>query len=308
MDTEALGRVVGENHPVVEFERLVEDLTEEVWIQPEIDDDLVGRLRDAADIRVAGTEAGGVDLNGLLRLLFAHESSLVEGSRKERGRERYRTCPVRATGFSRSLHRGSAPDEDGAALMEITDAILLRKTKLTETSLIVTWLTSSHGKLKTVAKGARQAKSRFAGRLDLFFTCEIQWARSRKSELHGLHEVELKEPHDALRRDLDRVRLASYFVELIELVTEADHPVPELYDLLSRGLRHVNESGPSLRALEHFERELARTTGILQPAVSAAVAIGRAYHKLPVVRADLVKRLKETNEQAVPEEPRESGL
>jgi recombinational DNA repair protein (RecF pathway) len=52
--------------------------------------------------------------------------------------------------------------------LDTTPAILLRKMKLTETSLIVTWLTEHHGKLKTVAKGARQAKSRFAGRLDLF--------------------------------------------------------------------------------------------------------------------------------------------
>ncbi|MEI9894387.1 MAG: recombination protein O N-terminal domain-containing protein [Chthoniobacter sp.] len=53
--------------------------------------------------------------------------------------------------------------------METTAALLLRKTKLTETSLIVTWFTEAHGKIQTVAKGARQPKSRFAGLLDLFF-------------------------------------------------------------------------------------------------------------------------------------------
>jgi DNA repair protein RecO (recombination protein O) len=176
--------------------------------------------------------------------------------------------------------------------MDSTHAILLRKTKLTETSLIVTWLTATHGKLKTVAKGARQPKSRFAGRLDLFHECEIAYVRSRKSDLHTLREAELREAHTGLRLEFDRVALAAYAVELLELVTEAEHAVPELFDLLRRLLRHLGEKAASRRALEHFENELARLLGITHPQVSAAVAIGRAYHRLPSSRRELLARLK----------------
>src|SRR5436190_15589107 len=160
--------------------------------------------------------------------------------------------------------------------METTVAILLRRTKLTETSLIVTWLTEMHGKIKTVAKGARQPKSRFAGRLDLFFECEIQFARSRKSELHTLREVVIREPHDGLRLDYERVALVAYFVELLELVTEPDHPMPEIFDLLHRALTYLQAHPSSRLALEHFESELVRLLGIQHPEVSSAVAIGRA--------------------------------
>ena len=38
----------------------------------------------------------------------------------------------------------------------------------------------------------------------------------------------LRKPHEGLRLDYTRVALAAYFVELIELVTETDHPAPEL--------------------------------------------------------------------------------
>lgn len=176
--------------------------------------------------------------------------------------------------------------------MENTAAILLRKTKLTESSLILTWLTETHGKLKTVAKGARQPKSRFAGRLDLFFECDIQFSRSLRSELHTLREVALRAPHEALRRDYRLVELAAYFVELIEVVTEPDHPVPEIFDLLQRALAHVSLNPPTLRALEHFESELARLLGIKQPAVSAVNALGRAYHHLPRGRGDIVRNLQ----------------
>ncbi|MEO8352927.1 MAG: DNA repair protein RecO [Chthoniobacteraceae bacterium] len=176
--------------------------------------------------------------------------------------------------------------------METTDAILLRRTRLTESSLIVTWLTHDHGKLKTVAKGARQPKSKFAGRLDLFFDCEIQIARSRHSDLHALREVVLKHPHEHLRHDYDRVAAAAYFVELIELVTEADHPVPEFYDLLRRALGHLDANPTSLRAVEHFEKETARLLGIDNPNVAPAIALERNYHRLPKARADLLSRLK----------------
>jgi len=182
---------------------------------------------------------------------------------------------------------------DAFDVLETTPAILLRKTKLTETSLIITWFTEAHGKIQTVAKGARQPKSRFAGVLDLFFDCEIQFARSRKSELHILREVVLRNPHEGLRLDYTRVALAAHFVELIELVTETDHPAPELHDLLHRGLVYLNEHPATLRALLHFETELTRLLGIQgQENVTPAVAIGRVYHRLPKGRPALLKMLK----------------
>ncbi len=177
--------------------------------------------------------------------------------------------------------------------METTNALLLRKTKLTETSLIVTWFTAEHGLIKTVAKGARNPKSRFAGELDLFFDCEIQFSRSRRSELHILRETRLRDPHEGLRTNHERVALAAYFVELLELVTEPGHPAPELHDLLARAFGFLNTHPASRRPMLHFETELARLLGIQNANVTAAVAIGRAYHRMPSSRAALLKRLPE---------------
>jgi DNA repair protein RecO (recombination protein O) len=173
--------------------------------------------------------------------------------------------------------------------VETTAAILLRKTKLTETSLIVTWLTESHGRLKTVAKGARRPRSAFAGKLDLFFDTEIQFARSKKSELHTLREVVLKNPREGVRKNYQSVQLASYFVELVELVTEPDHAVPEIYDLLKRALDFLNANAPTKRALLHFESELTRVMGVQNKnAASPAQAIGHLCGRLPQGRQDLL--------------------
>ncbi len=175
--------------------------------------------------------------------------------------------------------------------MNSTPAILLRRARLSDTSWIITWLTEGAGRVKTAAKGARRPRSPFAGKLDLFFLEEISFTLSRKSDLHTLREVVLIEPFEGLRADFLRTELAAYFVELIELVTEPEQPVPELFDLLLRALRHLNTAKPALRSLLHFESELVRLLGIHgQPGVTPAVAIGRAYHTIPSPRAGLLKR------------------
>lgn len=172
---------------------------------------------------------------------------------------------------------------------------MLRKFKLTETSLIVTWFTETHGKIKTVAKGARRPKSPFAGRLDLFFSAEITLARSAKSELHSLREVVVRDPREGLRTSYARTRLASYFVELVEMTTEPDHPAPDVFDLLRRALDFLAKDEPTRRAMLHFERELSRllgVTGVFNPDAEPAGAIARLTGgSLPPDRAKLLASL-----------------
>ncbi len=193
--------------------------------------------------------------------------------------------------FAASRH---APLEAKDGAVQTTPAILLRKTRFSETSLIVTWFTRDLGKIKTVVKGALRPKSRFTGVLDLFFDCEISIARSAKSDLHTLREAVLTDARSGLRTDHRRVALASYFVELAELTTEPEHPIQELHDLLHRAFAHLDQHPASERALLHFESELARLLGIAHPALSPIVAIGRAHHRIPSARAACLTMLQKT--------------
>lgn len=170
-------------------------------------------------------------------------------------------------------------------------AQLMRTTRLTDTSLIVEWFTESHGILKTVAKGARRPGSPFAGKLDLFFSAEISWSRARGGELHALREVAVGDSRKNIRRDYDATLLAAYFCRLLELAVEREHPEPELYDLLRRGLDHVNNAGASSRGLRHFEHELARMQGIGDGNRQAAPALREALGALPGQREQLLERL-----------------
>ncbi len=178
--------------------------------------------------------------------------------------------------------------------MESTAAILLRKRKLSDTSLIISWCTESLGCIQTVAKGARRAKSVFAGKLDLFFEAEIQIARSRKSSLHTLTEVVLRNPFGGIRQSYLRAQTAAYFVELIEICTESDHHEPELFALLRRAFGYLNENDPTLRAVSHFETELARIAGVHDAKLlknDPAVALANLFGRLPSSRQSLRKAL-----------------
>jgi DNA repair protein RecO (recombination protein O) len=178
--------------------------------------------------------------------------------------------------------------------MESTAAILLRKRKLSDTSLIISWCTESLGCIQTAARGARRAKSPFAGKLDLFFEAEIQIARSRKSNLHTLTEIVLKNPFGGIRKNFRRTQTASYFVELIELCTESDHHEPELFSLLRRAFTYLSANDPDLRAVLHFETELARIAGVHDAKMvksNPALALANLFGRLPSSRGDLLKAL-----------------
>jgi DNA repair protein RecO (recombination protein O) len=186
--------------------------------------------------------------------------------------------------------------------VQSTAAILLRKRKFSDTSLIVSWCTESLGCIQTMAKGARRAKTPFAGKLDLFFETEISVVLSRKSTLHTLAEVVVRNPFAGIRENYPRTQAASYFVELIEICTERDHHEPELYSLLRRAFGYLDKNNPNLRAISHFETEVARVAGVHDTKrlnADPAFALGNLFGKLPLSRTPLLKALvSETKSKA----------
>ena len=171
-----------------------------------------------------------------------------------------------------------------------TEAILIRTTRLTDTSLIVHWFTESDGLLKTVAKGALRPKSAFAGKLDLFFSGEIGIAPARKGELHILREVAISNWRQGLRRQYATTLMAGYFCQLVEAAVEPGHADALLHDLLRRGLDHLDVEEPSLKALRHFERQLAEILGV-SGAGSGEDALRGHIGKLPGARMEIMERL-----------------
>lgn len=177
--------------------------------------------------------------------------------------------------------------------IEKATGILIRKTPLTETSLIVHWCTAEHGLIRTVARGARRPGSPFSGKLDLFYSAELEWQPAKRSDLHALREVAVTDFRHGLQAAWPRVLCASYFIRLLESAAEAETPVESLYDLLRRALDYLTTHDPTVKAVLHFERELARDFGIHgEPGVAPITALRPMLTRIPEQREPLMKHLE----------------
>src|SRR5687767_5737964 len=144
---------------------------------------------------------------------------------------------------------------------ERASGIILRTRTFTETSLIVQWITADLGRISTVAKGARRAKSPFVGKLDLFYAANFSFQRSRRSELHTLREIQVLDAHAKLREELAWIHQCSYFAVLLERSTETETPVTELYQLFESALGALPKFAPGARFVYAFELKLLALLG-----------------------------------------------
>jgi DNA repair protein RecO (recombination protein O) len=147
-------------------------------------------------------------------------------------------------------------------MIESATGIILRTRPLTETSLIANWLTPNFGRISTVAKGARRPKSPFAGKLDLFYEADISFSRSRRSELHTLRELNLRQTHPVLRQDLESLQQASYATALVEQVTETETPLLAVFELMHGLLEHLQHPPPRPQTIFAFELKLLNELGL----------------------------------------------
>jgi DNA repair protein RecO (recombination protein O) len=147
-------------------------------------------------------------------------------------------------------------------MVETATGVVLRTRPLTETSLIVHWLTPNLGRLATVAKGARRPKSPFLGKLDILYLADFSFSRSRRSELHVLREITLRDTHAFLRQDLGYLQQAAYCIRLIEQTTETETPLLGLHELLIGLVQALPDQACQPRTVLAFELKLLNELGL----------------------------------------------
>jgi DNA repair protein RecO (recombination protein O) len=147
-------------------------------------------------------------------------------------------------------------------MIQNATGLILRTRPLTETSLIVHWLTPTLGRIATVAKGARRPKSPFLGKLDLFYEADFSFSRSRHSDLHILREAGLREMHGAIREDILKLRQAAYAAAFIEQATETETPLPAVFELLRGFLDCLCRQNPAAQLVFAYELKLLVQLGL----------------------------------------------
>ena len=112
--------------------------------------------------------------------------------------------------------------------------IVLRKTKLSESDLILTMLSSDGSQIRSVAKGARKPSSPFSSRLELFSSCDVLLARGRNLDI--VKEARLVSSCEHIRRSVERASCAAPAAEVLERVSEQGLCYPKLFDMTQTAL------------------------------------------------------------------------
>ena len=174
--------------------------------------------------------------------------------------------------------------------MEQTPAILLRKTPWSETSLHCLADRAIRNRANRRARSAR-AKSPFAGRLDFSTLPTLPSRLAAKAICIPCAKSALKSVFDVADAGSAGFYLASYFGELAGIAAPSMHPAPEVFDLMQRGIDFVQRAPASLKALNHFEKELCRILGVHDPAgeIPAIDALGSLYGTIPASREMALK-------------------
>ena len=142
------------------------------------------------------------------------------------------------------------------------DAIALRIHPFGNTSRIVVWLSRTHGKLATLAKGSQREKSAFLGQYDLFYTCEVLFYAREQRNLHILKECFPLDPRPVFRTDWRACAAASYAASLLDRAMPFGSAPAGLYALLAGTLDRLAARTPGPAFLPRFELLLLQELGL----------------------------------------------
>jgi len=129
-----------------------------------------------------------------------------------------------------------------------TRALSLKKTKLGETDLIVTFLAADGCQVRAVAKGARKPGSRLGGRVEPYTVVDLLLHTGRT--LETITEAEIVAAHGAIRSDYDRAQAASVVADFLDKVSVECQTEDRLFGLACATLDAIDVAeGDALLAL-----------------------------------------------------------
>ena len=145
-----------------------------------------------------------------------------------------------------------------------TQAFALKTQDYRDTSLLATFYTRDHGKIRGIVKGIRDTRARFSSTVEPFSLNEILfYKRKRGGDLHLITQIDLEDLFPQLRDDLERLSYASYFIDLLNEIVETEEPSPAIFDLLYDALVFLSSGASCKRTARIFEVKLFDRLGLM---------------------------------------------
>ncbi len=151
------------------------------------------------------------------------------------------------------------------------EAVVLRHSDWGEADRLLTLFSLELGKVRSLAKGARKARSRKAGHLEPFTRVNLLLSRGR--DLLIVTQAETIDPYMALREDLLLPTYASYVIELVDRFTYEEGDNPPLFKLLVDTLGRLNTGHEPDIVVRYFEMRLLDLLGF-RPQLFQCVSCG----------------------------------
>lgn len=141
-----------------------------------------------------------------------------------------------------------------------TSGIVLLRTDFGEADRIITFITSSQGKIKVMAKGVRRAKAKLAGSVEPFGASDISFIVGR-GEINTLTSARLTKNYGNIVKDLDKTNAGFEFMSVLNKATE-DSAEENYYHLLDSSLAALNDSKISVELTSMwFKMQLLKLSG-----------------------------------------------
>jgi DNA repair protein RecO (recombination protein O) len=143
-----------------------------------------------------------------------------------------------------------------------TEAILLKKKDLRETSLVLTFFTRDFGKVQGVLKGARGSRARSSVNPLYFSLDQIVFYENKKRDLFIISQCEAQQIFLNILKDWERARVAYYLLELVDVFTEPNDRSEETFECLSNSLVALDEKKEASSIARLFEVKLLMSLGL----------------------------------------------
>lgn len=144
-------------------------------------------------------------------------------------------------------------------MSELAAAFVLHSRDYRDTSLLIDFFTSDHGRIGVIAKGARRMQRGTSQRAILQPLQPLWIECGGRGELKSLHTVEVRAPLLGLRGHA--LFSAFYLNELLCRLLHRDDPHPQLFDDYATTLEHLGGALPLDITLRHFELRLLDELG-----------------------------------------------
>lgn len=144
-----------------------------------------------------------------------------------------------------------------------TEAILLNKKDVRETSVIASFFTKEFGKIKGLIKQVRGAQSKFGLYVHEFSRYDLVFYDKVRTDTYMITQCDLIEPYEAIAGDIDKRLKAFYILELIDKFTALRDEEKKIYQLLQWILDRIASQGFYEKDIILFQLKLLDYTGFL---------------------------------------------